>query len=82
MYHDIFGLPGDLLPCTNLISPRMILKDQLPVNERQYRLPEAHRAEANTQVKEMLTKEIISDSDSPYNSPLWVVPKKGCFGQS
>jgi hypothetical protein len=27
-------------------------------------------------MKEMLDKNIIEESDSPYNSPVWVVPKK------
>lgn len=32
MYHDIFGLPGDSLPLTELVSHRIILKDDIPVN--------------------------------------------------
>ena len=27
-------------------------------------------------MKDMLNKKIIEPSDSPYNSPVWVVPKK------
>lgn len=76
MYHDVFGLPGDPLPCTNLASHRIILKDNTPVNERQYRSPEIHRKEAKNQVNDMLMKMIISHSNTPYNSPLWIVPKK------
>ena len=32
--------------------------------------------EIESQVKEMLAKGIIEKSNSPYNAPVWVVPKK------
>ena len=75
-YHDIFTLPADPLPCTNLASHKIILKDERAINIRQYRHPECHKEEISTQINDMLTKTVISPSDSPYNAPLWVVPKK------
>jgi len=75
-YHDIFTLPGDPLPLTNLIQHEIKTSDENPVHTKQYRYPPIHQEEIKKQVKEMLTKGIIRESDSPYNSPLWIVPKK------
>ena len=38
--------------------------------------PECHKDEIHHQINEMLDKQIIEDSDSPFNAPLCVVPKK------
>ena len=75
-YHDVFTLPGDPLPCTNLASHKIVIKEEKVINNRSYKPPECHRQEINNQVKDMYVKGIIKNSDSPYNSPLWVVPKK------
>ena len=68
-YHDVFSLPGDPLPCTKLSSHRIVLKDQKPINIRQYKHSECHKEEISNQIDEMLTKTVISHSDSPYNAP-------------
>ena len=39
-YHDVFSLPGDPLLSTKLSSHRTVLKDQKPINIRQYKHPE------------------------------------------
>ena len=75
-YHDIFSLTGDPLPCTKLASHKIALKDETPLNIKSYRPPEFHKSEISRQVQDMLTKKVIRHSDSPYNAPLWVVPKK------
>lgn len=41
-----------------------------------YRYPQIHEQEIEKQVEDMLKQGIIQESNSPYNSPLWVVPKK------
>ena len=75
-YHDLLTLPGDLLPSTGLTSHKIILKDEGNINLRQPRHPECHKEEIFKQVNEMLTKKIIEESDSPFNSPLWGLPEK------
>lgn len=75
-YHDVFALPGDPLPCTSLVKHKIVLKDTQSINIRQPRLPMCHRNEISEQVTEMKEKEIIEESDSSFNFPLWVVPKK------
>ena len=79
-YHDIFVLPGNPLPCTNLASHEIVIKEEKVINNRSYKPPEYYKKKINNQVKDMYVKGIIKNSDSPYNSPLWVVPKKSrCF---
>ena len=75
VYHDIFTLPGDALPSKSLASYKIVWNEDKIINLRQPRHPECHR-EVTNQVNGMLTTKIIAESDSPYNSPLWVVPNK------
>lgn len=75
-YNDVFALPGDPLPCSSMAEHTITLKDTKPINNTSYKPPEAHRHEISRQINEMLNKRIITHSKSPYNSPIWVVPKK------
>lgn len=75
-YLDVFNLETDLLPCTNLAKHTITLKENKIINTKSYRPPECHKEEIKRQMDEMLQKNIIEPSDSPYNSPVWVVPKK------
>lgn len=75
-YNDRFYLPGDPLGKTKLYSHRIITKDDVPVNTKQYRFPPVHRDEVTKQVNQLLNRDIIEASISPYNSPIWIVPKK------
>ena len=53
-----------------------MLNDENPINVKSYRLPERHKDEINKQIQEILEKNTIEPSDSPFNSPICVVPKK------
>lgn len=75
-FHDVFTLPGDPLPLTDLIQHDIKTHDENPIHTKQYRYPPIHQEEIKRQVKDMIAKGIIRESDSPYNSPLWIVPKK------
>ena len=50
--------------------------DKVPVFVKQYRYSPAHKEETEKQVNKLLKDQIIENSNSPYNSPLWIVPKK------
>ena len=63
--------------CTNLTEHQIILKNGKIINLRSHKLPEKHRQFALEETKKLLKKEIIRENQSPYNSPLWIVPKKG-----
>ena len=76
-YQDVFFLPGDKSSCTNAARHAIQLEPGVtPINTRPYRLPESQREEIDRQVKQLLEDGIITKSDSAWNSPLLVVPKK------
>jgi hypothetical protein len=76
-YHDIFYLPGDKLSCTNAVKRSMnVIPGTSPINTKPYRLPEAQKAETDKQIDKLLREGVIEESNSPWNSPLLVVPKK------
>lgn len=75
-HHDIFRLPNDNLKCTGNIAHKINTTDDTPINTKQYRYPPIHKEEINKQINELLDNSIIEPSISPYNSPLWIVPKK------
>lgn len=47
-----------------------------PMYSKTYPYPANMRDEVDRQVKELLDGGIIRPSNSPYNSPVWIVPKK------
>lgn len=76
-FAGIFQLPGDSFRHTDVDEHQIILKPHTPpVNQRQFRIPEAHRSEIQRQLDELETNGIIARCDSPWNSPIFLVPKK------
>lgn len=73
---DLFHLPGDRLTYSDTVTHKIETVDSIPVNVRQYRFPPIHKEEINKQIGELLENDVIKPSTSPYNSPLWIVPKK------
>jgi len=75
-YEHLFQNKDNKLTFTNKIKHEILTKHEDPIYTKLYRYPQIHRAEVNRQIKEMLDHGIIQHSNSPYNSPLWVVEKK------
>lgn len=75
-HNDLFRLPGDNLGHTSVIAHRITTTDEQPIHTKQYRFPPIHKEEIDKQIKELLDNDVIRPSESPYNSPLWIVPKK------
>lgn len=46
------------------------------IQSKTYRFPQAHEEMVKKEMEKMLNLKIISHSKSPFNSPVWVVPKK------
>lgn len=72
-----FQLPGDTFRHTDVGKHQIILKPNTsPINQRQFRIPEYHKPEIQKQIQELVKNGIISKCDSPWNSPIFLVPKK------
>ncbi|XP_053597516.1 uncharacterized protein LOC128668466 [Microplitis demolitor] len=72
----LFHLPGDDLPATTMMTHSIPTTGEIPISVRQYRFPPVHKEEIARQVNKLLNDGVISESVFPYNSPLWIVPKK------
>uniref|UniRef100_A0ABD2WHT6 RNA-directed DNA polymerase n=1 Tax=Trichogramma kaykai TaxID=54128 RepID=A0ABD2WHT6_9HYME len=71
-----FHLSSDRLSMTKAATHKIITTDDIPINVKQYRHPPYLRDEVQKQIAELIDNDIVEESDSPYNSPLWIVPKK------
>lgn len=75
-YESIFHQDEQPLSFTNAIKHQIKTKDDNPVYSKSYRYPFCHKEEVQRQILKMLEQGIIRHSDSPWSSPVWVVPKK------
>lgn len=75
-YSDLFKpLNGNELVNTN-IRAEIRTSTSEPIYSKSYPYPACMREEVEKQVDELLKEGVIRPSRSPYNSPIWVVPKK------
>ena len=78
-YVDVFKLPGDKLTATSAIKhyiPTPTVPTNRSITLRNYRIPEQHQKEVDAQIQQMLEDRIIQPSQSPWNFPILIVPKK------
>lgn len=75
-YADIFHFDNDKLTFTNSVKHEIKLKNETPIHTKTYRYPQVHKAEVEKQINSMLEQGIIKHSQSPWSSPIWIVPKK------
>ena len=76
-FSDIFLLEGDTVRCTEAAQHEIKTPGvSQPLHQRPYRLPYSQKAEIDKQVKQLMQDKIISPSESPWNAPLLIVPKK------
>ncbi len=73
-YRDVIALPGESLGTTE--HKIRVKPDTKPVYIPAYRLPHSQRQVVDEQVRDMLDQGVIQHSRSPWNSPLFLVPKK------
>lgn len=75
-YSDIFYRENTPLTFTNKIKHKIRTTDEIPIYTKSYRYPFIHKTEVEKQITQMLDQNIIRPSNSPWSSPIWVVPKK------
>lgn len=75
-YSDIFHLPDEPLSYTDACHHNIRTTSDIPIQTKSYRFPECHKKEVENQMHKMLEQNIIQPSNSPWSSPIWVVPKK------
>lgn len=73
---DVFHLPSEPLSATHLVTHKIPTTDSEPVHVKQYRYPFAMKSEIEKQIKKLHEDGIIEESNSPFCSPLWCVPKR------
>lgn len=73
---DRFHLPHEKLEATNAVQHFIPTINEVPIHTKQYRYPPIHKEEIDKQVGRLLSDGLIECSSSPYNSPVWIVPKK------
>lgn len=76
-YQDLFYLEGALLSHTDTIQHAIELDEGAkPINIKPYRFAMSQRQEINRQVEKLLEQKKIEVANSPWNSPLILVPKR------
>lgn len=75
-FSDVFYYQNTPLTFTNKIKHHIKTSDEIPVYTKSYRYPFVHKQEVESQINKMLKQNIIRHSNSPWSSPIWVVPKK------
>lgn len=76
-YSHAFNLPGDRFEHSKIGAHKINLKPNTKiVFQRQFRVPEHQKEELKRQITELELNGIIEKSDSPWNSPIFLVPKK------
>lgn len=76
-YRGALALPGEPLGVTQCAEHHIKLKPNTnPVYINAYKLPHSQREVVQQLISEMLEQGVIKESNSPWNSPLFLVPKK------
>lgn len=75
-YHEAISQHKFDLGRTETLMHEISLKTDEPVYVKQFKIPDAHRAEVEKHVAEWLKLGVVQPCRSKYNSPLFVVMKK------
>lgn len=76
-YKSIFSFDPSDLTQTNIMKHNIQLAEKsIPHKIRPYRTPQALKQEISKQIQCMLKNKIIKTSNSPWNSPCFLIPKK------
>ena len=73
---DVFALDDSELGCTSLVQHSIDTGDHHPVKQQPYRTPVVYREKIESMVSDMRKQGIVKPSNSPWASPIVLVPKK------
>ena len=73
---DIFHLKEEKLTDVKGVYHKIKTIDENPIYVKQFFIPCGERAEIEKQTQEMLDQGILEHSDSPYNFPIFLIPKR------
>jgi len=72
---DLFATSLKDLPGTDIVMHKIDTTTEVPIRQRQFRHPPHLEAEIDKQCKMLLDAGIIQPSDSPFNSPVFLIKK-------
>jgi hypothetical protein len=75
-YHDVLSKDKFDLGCADVIKHSIVMEDERPVHQRQFRVPFAHEEVLYEYVDKLLKSGAMEVSRSPYNSAVFCVAKK------
>lgn len=75
-FSDIFGSISDKEFMETNVRAEIKTSTSEPIYTKSYPYPANLREEVEKQISKMIENGIIRASKSPYNSPIWIVPKK------
>ncbi len=76
-YRQTIALPDEPLGVTNKVTHHNALQPGTQTSYvPSYRLPQSQRQVVQQKVDELLQEGVIQESHSPWNSPIFLVPKK------
>ncbi|XP_062864418.1 uncharacterized protein LOC134326144 [Trichomycterus rosablanca] len=75
-YSKVFSQHEGDIGCTDLVHHEIPLVDDAPVRQRYRRLPPSQYEQIKAHIQELLEREVVRVSCSPYSSPIVVVQKK------
>jgi transposase InsO family protein len=73
---DVFSSNKNDLGCATNFQHTIHLQNTSPVYVKQFPVPEAYRPQLEDQIRDWLKLGVVQPTNSPYNSPIFVVPKK------
>lgn len=79
-YSVLFEEPGPE-GCTLPVYHRIYTNEEVPITKRPYRVPHYQKGKVAEHLRDMLDREIIAPSSSPWSAPVILVPKKSNGGE-
>lgn len=75
-YQHLFAEKDTDLGKTHLVEMDINTGDHAPIRQRPYKCPIKMESQVQSHIEQMLNSNIISESSSPWASPIVIVPKK------